>query len=129
MFEALIKCIRPFKRAAVMPIWPPGKEATHGDQLVRVVHHGDEHVEQHHQRDDVVRAEHRRPHELRELVARLHVGDVEVQQPEDRPEQRLERLEQPGDRERPRQRGGPGETTSEGGTGVKLNQVNSRQET
>ena len=66
---------------------------TYSDELVGVVHHGDEHVEQNHQRDDVVRPEHGRPDELRELVPGLHVGDVEVQQPEYGPEQRLESLE------------------------------------
>ena len=67
----------------------------HGDELVGVVHHGDEHVEQHHQGDDVVRPEHGGTHELGELVARLHVGHVEVQQAEDGPEQGLKGLKQP----------------------------------
>lgn len=65
---------------------------TYSDELVRVVHHRDEHVEQNHQRDDVVRAEHGRPDELCELVPGLDVGDVQVQQPEYGPEQRLKSL-------------------------------------
>lgn len=67
--------------------------ATYSDELVGVVHHGDEHVEQNNQRDDIVRPKHGRPDELGELVPGLHVGDVQVQQPEYRPEQRLESLE------------------------------------
>lgn len=65
---------------------------TYSDELVGVVHHRDEHVEQNHQRDDIVRAEHGRPDELCELVPGLDVGDVQVQQPEYGPEQRLKSL-------------------------------------
>lgn len=72
---------------------------TYSDELVRVVHHGDEHVEQNHQRDDVVRPEHGRPDELRELVASLHVGDVQIQQAEYGPEERLKSLKQPAETE------------------------------
>ena len=72
---------------------------TYSDELVRVVHHGDEHVEQNHQRNDVVRPEHGRPDELRELVASLHVGDVQIQQAEYGPEERLKSLKQPAETE------------------------------
>ena len=71
--------------------------STHSDVLVGVVHHGDEHVEQHHQGDDVVGAEHGGAHELGELVVCVHVGDVQVDQAEDGPEQRLQGLEQPAE--------------------------------
>ena len=72
--------------------------STHSDVLVGVVHHGDEHVEQHHQGDDVVRPEHGGAHELGELVIGLDVGDVQVDQAEHGPEQRLQCLKQPADR-------------------------------
>lgn len=68
---------------------------THGNELVGVVHHGDQHVQQNHQRDDVVRPKHGRPHKLGELVAGLHVGHIEVQQPKYGPEEGLESLKQP----------------------------------
>lgn len=73
-------------------------DSAHSDQLVGVVHHGNQHVEQNHQRDDVVRPKHRGANELGELVTGLHVGDVQVQQAKDRPEQRLQRLKQPEER-------------------------------
>lgn len=65
---------------------------TYSDELVGVVHHGDKHVEQNHQRDDIVRAKHGRPDKLCKLVPGLDVGDVQVQQPEYGPEQRLKSL-------------------------------------
>lgn len=65
---------------------------THSDELVGVVHHGNEHIEQNHERDDIVRPEHGRPDKLSELVSGLHVRNVQVQQPEYRPEQRLKSL-------------------------------------
>lgn len=51
--------------------------------LVGVVHHRDEHVEEHHQRDDVVGAEHGGTHKLRELMVRIYVGHVQVDESED----------------------------------------------
>lgn len=57
--------------------------------LIRVVHHGDEHIEEHHQGDDVIRAEHCGAYKLRELVVGLDVGDVQIDQAEYGPEQRL----------------------------------------
>lgn len=71
-----------------------GSGGAYGNVLVGVVHHGDEHVEQHHQRDDVVSAEHGGAHELRKLVVGVHVGHVQVDQTEDGPEQRLQRLKE-----------------------------------
>lgn len=73
-------------------------DSTHGNKLVGVVHHGYQHVEQDDQRDDVVCPEHGGAHELRELMLRFHVGHVQVDEPEYRPEQGLERLKQPGTR-------------------------------
>lgn len=67
----------------------------HRNVLVGVVHHGYEHVEEHHQRDDVVGAEHRGTNELCELMVRIHIGHVEVDQTEDWPEERLQGLKQP----------------------------------
>lgn len=57
--------------------------------LVGIVHHGDEHVEEHHQWNDVVGAEHGGTDKFSELVIRVHVGHVEADQAEDRPEERL----------------------------------------
>ena len=80
---------------------------THSYELVGVIHHGDQHVQQNHQRDDVVRSKHGGSYELCELVASLHVGDVQVQQAEHGPEERLQGLKQPG--------GGRGEERRRGG--------------
>lgn len=80
-----------------------GHPETYSNQLVGVVHHGDEHVEQHHQGNDVVRAKHGGPDVLGELVAGLDVGDVQVDQPEYGPEERLKRLKQPENKIRKRQ--------------------------
>ena len=67
----------------------------HRDVLIGVVHHGDEHVQEHHQWNDVVGSEHGGAHKLGELVVGVHVGDVEADQAEDRPEERLQGLKQP----------------------------------
>ena len=74
--------------------------STYSDVLIGVVHHGDEHVEENHQRDDVVGAKHGGSHKLCELVVRLNVGDVQTDQAEYGPEQRLQSLKQATSRKR-----------------------------
>lgn len=66
----------------------------HSDVLVGVVHHGDQHVEEDHQWDDIVGAEHGGANKFSELVVCVHVGDVETDESEDGPEQRLQGLKQ-----------------------------------
>ena len=66
---------------------------TYSNELVGVVHHGYEHVQQHDKRDDVVGSKHSGSNEFCELMSGFHIGDIEIQQTEHRPEERLEGLE------------------------------------
>lgn len=60
---------------------------TYSNELVGVVHHGYEHVQQHDERDDIVGSKHSGSNEFCELMSGFHVGDVEIQQTEHRPEE------------------------------------------
>ena len=62
-----------------------------------MVHHGDEEVEQHDDVDHGERAEHEQPREPRELLDPRQLEVVQVDQAEDRPEERLTRLPQAGE--------------------------------
>lgn len=75
-------------------------EITYGNELVGVVHHGYEHVQQHNKGDDVVGPEHCGPNKFCELMSGFHVGDVEIQQTEHRPEEWLEGLEKSANKTR-----------------------------
>ena len=59
-----------------------------------MVHHGDEEVEQHDDVDHGERAEHEQPREAGELLDPRQLEVVQVDEAEDRPEERLARLPQ-----------------------------------
>lgn len=75
-------------------------EITYGNELVGVVHHGYEHVQQHNKGDDVVGPKHSGPNKFCELMSGFHVGDIEIQQTEHRPEEWLEGLEKSANKPR-----------------------------
>lgn len=65
---------------------------TYSDMLIRIVHHGNQHIKKNHQWDDVISTKHGGTHKFSELVIGLHIGHIQADQPENRPEQRLQGL-------------------------------------
>ncbi len=79
-------------------------DGTYSNELVRVVHHSDEHVQQHHQWDDIISAEHGGPNKLGKFMTSLHIGNIQIQQPKHRPEERLKSFKQPEKSKRERRK-------------------------